>query len=339
MNMKRNRNILARLAIGMGIFCVVLACSGCIYQWIGTALDERRLSPHGELIDVEEGHLHIHCTGKGSPTVVLDAGGGGNYMSWHRVQPAIAADTRVCAFDRMGSGWSSPLSQPHRSREYAIQQEILLHRAEIEAPYVLVGHSLGGQNAQIFAGRNPDDVLAMVLVDSAHPDLYTVLPEFEGQGRRTLSTMRIAARLGVVRFMLATGLSKPLPYWEELSDEQRHMFRALISRPSHWDAAYEMNARLTESAKQAREAEPMPDVPLVVITHGIGDMFEGLDPETAARAEEVWRQLQNDLASRSSQGRLVVAGDSGHQIPVEQPEIVVEAIRQVINAHNSYRPR
>ena len=100
-----------------------------------------------------------------------------------------------------------------------------------------------------------------------------------------------------------------------------------------------MNTRLPESAEQSREDEPMPDVPLVVITHGIGDMFEGLDPETAARAEEVWRQLQNDLASRSSQGRLVVAGDSGHQIPVEQPEIVVEAIRQVINAHNSYRPR
>lgn len=337
--MEKIRKSLVRLSAYVLFSIVLVAVAGVIYQTVGTVADQRAFSPPGRLVDVGEGRLHINCSGEGSPTVVLDAGGAGSSLTWYLVQSDLAHRTHVCSFDRMGFGWSESFSRPHTTSEYVALQDTLLQNAGVDGPYLLVGHSLGGLNAQLFASQHPEKVAGMVLVDSAHEDLFELLPEFEGVDRPFLRAMRIASRLGVVRLVLNLGFLDPLPQSADLPQELRAMSRAELSRPKHWDSTYNMNTLLAESAAQVRTASPLPEMPMIVIAHGTGDMFAGLDPRAAERAEYIWRELQSDLAQRVPGGRLVVAESSGHMIPLEQPDRVIEAVHQVLDyLHQSNQP-
>ncbi len=120
--------------------------------------------------DVGTLSLHLVCLGDGSPTVVLDAGLGQDAKTWAPVQPDIARFTRVCAYDRAGMGTSSPAARPHTNRQMADELNSLLSAAKIPGPFVLVGHSMGGVNVRLFASKHPENVSAMVLVDSMTGD-------------------------------------------------------------------------------------------------------------------------------------------------------------------------
>jgi pimeloyl-ACP methyl ester carboxylesterase len=110
------------------------------------------------------GHrLHLHCVGEGSPTVVLDAGLGAFSLDWGAVQPQIATSTRVCAYDRSGLGWSDPGRRPRSPQQFADELHTLLTNAGIPGPYVLVGHSISGKTARVFASQHPNEV-----ADGAH---------------------------------------------------------------------------------------------------------------------------------------------------------------------------
>jgi pimeloyl-ACP methyl ester carboxylesterase len=122
------------------------------------------------MVDVGGYRLHLYCTGEGSPTVILEAGGGNPWLSWYQVQPQVAQFTRVCSYDRAGLGWSDPSPKPRTTKVIADELHTLLHNAGITAPFVLVGHSLGGLDARMFASQYPSEAVGMVLVDSSHPD-------------------------------------------------------------------------------------------------------------------------------------------------------------------------
>ena len=121
----------------------------------------------GQLIDVGGFKLHIHCTGSGSPTVVMDSALGGSSVSWLLVQPDIAQVTRVCSYDRAGFGWSDPGPKPRTAGRVADELHVLLDRAGIPPPYVVVGHSFGGGLAMHLAAARPDRVGALLLLDPA----------------------------------------------------------------------------------------------------------------------------------------------------------------------------
>lgn len=120
------------------------------------------------MVDIGGGvSLHVHCVGEGAPTVVLDAGLGNDGSVWKDVQQRVARSVRTCAYDRAGLGYSSrPASQPHTHRQMARELHELLERAGLDAPYVLVGHSMGGINVRLFETEHPEQVLGMVLVDA-----------------------------------------------------------------------------------------------------------------------------------------------------------------------------
>ncbi len=123
----------------------------------------------GQLIDVGGHRLHLNCTGSGSPTVVLEPGGGEMSSNLGWIAPAVARDTRVCVYDRAGRGWSEPADTPQDGVQIATDLHTLLHRASVPGPYVLAGHSFGGLYVLTFAARYPDEVAGMVLVDSTAP--------------------------------------------------------------------------------------------------------------------------------------------------------------------------
>src|SRR5215207_7597931 len=146
---------------------LALAVIGAIYQAIATQIDQRTYPPPGEMVDVGTHSLHINCIGQGSPTVILESGLGTMSADWANVQPEVANTTRVCAYDRAGTGWSEPGPEPRDSQQIARELHTLLGNAGIDDPYVLVGQSFGGLYVRMYASRYPKEVEGMVLVDAS----------------------------------------------------------------------------------------------------------------------------------------------------------------------------
>jgi pimeloyl-ACP methyl ester carboxylesterase len=134
--------------------------------------------------------LFLDCRGAGPRTVVLDSGlGVDSNATWAGVRPAVARFARVCQYDRAGMGSSPPGPRPRTSQRMVDELRALLHAAEVKPPYVLVGASFGGLNAQLFASEHPREVAGVVLVDGLHPDLdrriETILGRRASAERRT----------------------------------------------------------------------------------------------------------------------------------------------------------
>ncbi|HZQ17172.1 MAG TPA: alpha/beta hydrolase [Terriglobales bacterium] len=143
--------------------------------WLASAASVRghdELAPPltGRMVDLGGYSLHIDCTGKGKPTVVLSAGGGAFSTDWALVQPKVAAYTRVCSYDRSGAAWSDLGPKPRSMDQEAFDLHRLLAAAGEHGPYVVVGQSLGGMIARIFAERYSEEVVGVVLVDAYSED-------------------------------------------------------------------------------------------------------------------------------------------------------------------------
>lgn len=134
-----------------------------------------------KMVDIGSTQLRLSCAGRGLPTVVLEAGLGEGLDAWTRVQTQVAAFARVCAYDRAGVGKSSPRPKPRTSGQMVSELHTLLSKAEIDGPYVLIGHSLGGLNAQLYAIEHPDEVAGLVLVDPSYPDMMAHLKPVLGK--------------------------------------------------------------------------------------------------------------------------------------------------------------
>ena len=191
---------LAVLALRIAVISLLV---GIFYQAVSEALDRRRHPPQGELVDLGGFRLHLNCIGQGTPTVVMDAGGSAPSITWGLVPSEIAKFTRVCTYDRAGFGWSDPNSRiPRTSQQSVDELHLLLTKARINPPYILVGHSLGGVNMRLYASQYPEDVVGLVLVDSSHENQMTsetwkrvkMMPWF-------YRVLRVASHVGLVRLI------------------------------------------------------------------------------------------------------------------------------------------
>lgn len=148
-----------------------LCAVGGAWESVRESLDRRIGSP-GQLIDIGGHRLHVRCTGSGSPVVILESGLGEAGAYWGWISAAVAPETTVCAYDRAGRGWREPAPVAQDGFAVAGDLHVLLERAHIEAPFVLVGHSSGAQYVRIYAGRYPEQVAGMVLLRSGgHADV------------------------------------------------------------------------------------------------------------------------------------------------------------------------
>lgn len=263
----------------------------------------------GILVDVGQRYMHIHCTGAGSPTVVMDSGLGGASLDWVRIQPEVATYTRVCTYDRAGYGWSEPGPWPRTSLAIVHDLRVLLEHADITGPYVLVGHSFGGLNMRLFASQYPRGIAGLVMVDSSSEHQIRRFEESEAH----LST---APSGDFVLFSLPT---IPSGYPAEV----RPLVEALTYSHTHLRVVRSELAALRLSVQQVMNTAPMPDVPMVVITRG-----KRVWPETAEGdlMEVLWMEMQIDLVRRNPRANHTIAKYSGHYVQLEQPEIVLGAI-------------
>jgi pimeloyl-ACP methyl ester carboxylesterase len=296
--------------------------------------------PIGRLVDVGGYRLHLACQGEGSPTVVMEAAIGETGLLWSLVQPAVARSTRACVYDRAGLGWSDPSPKPRTAAVLVEQLRALLHTADVAGPYVLVGHSFGGLLVRLYAARYPEEVAGLVLVDSAHEEQYLrahreirkLVPQVEEHARQQFEGLKA---------LIAGGSLDPamLPIPPQLPAAAADTFRALVAAsPQHVDTfmAEQQAVGTIHAELAAARITSLGDVPLVVLSHGQPMAMPGLAPEVNQANERLWQDLQAELSSR---GRLVVAQDSGHNIQLERPQLVTDAIAEVVTAARTNQDR
>jgi pimeloyl-ACP methyl ester carboxylesterase len=222
----------------------------------------------------------------------MDAGMGNTSDVWSLVQSRVAEFARVCSYDRAGIGKSDRASQAHSSADIVDDLHILLVNAGVNPPYVLVGHSLGGMNARLYAAKYPQDIVGMVLVDSTHED----------ENDRMLAVLPPEVK-------------------------QRAKPEDMIVRSNE-------DIDLNKSVTQVRAASWHTDIPLIVLTRGSATLNPNdyAVPSLAPKFEEIRLELQRELVRRSSRGKQIIAEKSGHNIHRDQPNLVVDAIRQIVEA-------
>jgi pimeloyl-ACP methyl ester carboxylesterase len=320
-----------RILLGLLALIVLLAASGATYEVIMAAGDTKRYPPPGQLVDVGGYRLHLQCVGQGSPTVVLDAGLGAFSLDWGAVQPEIATATRVCAYDRAGLGWSDPGPRPRSPQQFANELHTLLTNAGIQGPYVLVAHSISGKTARVFASQHPNEVAGMVLIDARHESVDDHLtPEQvkaeDTEQRQFQDMIKWMARFGLVRLLWAPAWPSMLPGSENLSPETRTAIGVLQARPRQIENALAEGQGRMDSNTLLRAAAPLRDAPVVVVASS-----QSIDHLP------YWKEAQQIMTGLSSNSRLIVA-PSGHAVHFEQPGLVVESIRQVLDAARTGQP-
>jgi pimeloyl-ACP methyl ester carboxylesterase len=249
------------------------------------------------------------CRGTGTPTVIIDQGQGLSIergfsnptpAGWANVFGEILKATRVVMHDRAGLGWSDVSPSPRTSAEMVEDLRAILREANIAPPYVLVGHSIGGFNVRFFASRYPNEVVGMVLVESCHPDQWS----------------RIAQELPAE------------------SVDESPILRAVrrVPAPSFSPEAID----LLSSAEQVRKTGTLGTKPLVVLTQSPRALRPpGIPVKISDKMRAVWHDLQLDLLSLSANSSHVIANHAGHNIQLDEPQLVIDAILKIVQESRS----
>lgn len=316
----------AQLSIPI-VSAVMLTALAAPGSRLANAHSQAATAAPGRLLDVDGTRLHLHCTGSGSPTVVIDGGAGTWSIFYAHVQKALARDVRVCTYDRAGLGWSDVGPAPRTSARMAEELHRLLHAAGEAPPLLLVGHSLGGYTVRVYQHRYAEEVGGLVLVDAAHEDQWERLPPEWAAGMPAqvawLRERATRAERGEVREadVRAGAFTKHAPEWSDA-----HVAAQLTPKP-YLGVAHE-NEGAFQSARDVPRGS-LGALPLVVLT--ARRSFEtfagaGLDIEPANR---VWLELQRDLSGLSTNS-IQLFSDADHALHGSDPDAIVNAVRRGI---------
>ena len=326
---------LRRIAVGLAVLVAIALLSGASYEQLMRRRAASAFPAAGRLVDVGDGRrIQIDCRGAGAPTVVLESGLDHlGSLSWVTVHDSIAKTTRVCAYSRAGIMWSDASDAAFDVASAARDLHTALAAAGERAPYVLVGHSIGGPYVMSFTHAYPAEVRGLVFVDASHPDQFARFRDITG---KSLVPPPGEVKLGAA--LAWTGLVRLLPAGPAPPSWPVEAWRVVPSfLPLSVAGLAKETPAVPATLAAVREMRQLEDRPLVVLTAGREQPQAalhamGLTREQGMRLRDTARVLHDDQTSWSRQGRHEVVPDAGHYIQFDRPDVVVHATREVVDA-------
>jgi pimeloyl-ACP methyl ester carboxylesterase len=303
----------------------VLAGVGGGYEKVSEMRDTSSPVMQGRLVNVGDHKMRISCVGTGSPTVVLEPGlgeSGAMMAGW--IQPAVAKSTRVCVYDRSGRDWSEPAPHAQDAIANAADLHTLLDRANVDGPYVLVGHSSGAAYIKVYAAQYPDQVAGMVLLDAQPSEAMTRLPDYPTDYAGLRKGMALApslARTGAMRIFYKTAAAG-------LPPEARDEVRRVWSSPRQYRSLRDELIALPKALTESQALTSIGDKPLIVLT-AVKDAMTG------------WLQLQKEMTGLSTNSVQRILPDATHaSLTEDKPQAAAasQAVVDVVQAARSGDP-
>ena len=330
--------MIKRLAMVFLALIVLVTSVGATYEMSARAQTARDFPPPGKLVDIGGRRIQLDCRGTGSPTVIFESGlDMRGSLSWSTVQDEIAKTTRACAYSRAGIMWSDPSVAHQNGKSVAIDLHATLNKAGEQGPFVLVGHSLGGPYIMTYTKYFGQDVAGLVFVDASHPEQVQRFEAIAKSPGSELSGImdRMGAALawtGVARAYIALTNDDTLES-PSVPDSVKRAERSYV--PTSLSAYIREEDSLDETLAEAGSFRKLGSRPLFVLTATAPLPKQSLDslgitPDQGAKFQKTWEQMHDDQATWSSQSQHQLIPDSGHGIQFDRPDIVIAAVRSVI---------
>ena len=322
---------------------LLIVAAGWLYQLSGTARDRRRFPSPGRLVDIGGTRLHLLESGAGQPAVILEAGIAASCLNWTSLQAELARSTLACSYDRAGLGWSDPTNSPRTISNAIAELHALLTAAQIPPPFILTGHSFGGLLVRCYAAKYPNQVAGLVLLDPLATSEWLTPSESQRKvlKRGAMLSRRgsLLTRFGVVRFGLATlasglqfipklvaraassgtgesAISRLVREVQKMPPETWPIVKAHWCQPKSFLTMANYLESLPDSAAQGSALGQLPGhIPITIIS---------ASNSTAAQLAE-----RDALARHSLHGKHIIATKSGHWVHFDEPELVLQAIREM----------
>lgn len=314
-----------RVVILASLVVILAACTSPIYR--DGAMQAGNQPYPGEFVDVGDHKLFVSCSGSGPYRVVFETGGGGVHLLNIRVQRLLAVEPsiQVCSYDRAGHGWSEPASGPYDMEKELETLHRVLEMRHIRKNIILAGASYGGFMIRSFAAKYPAGIIGLVYVDPNTLYFFDKHPEIvqELEASRVPFLVKIAPRWLVRRFA-----RNQVGQWlQHVDEDDARTIIAMSTTRKHLSAAARYARGFPRSLEIVRQSRPPSDIPIVVISRGLRDTHA---PWTTIEREADWRKGHRTLLEGVDDSQLVVADQSGHEVPLAQPEIVADAIRTLV---------
>lgn len=295
----------------------------------------------GILMDAGGHKLHLNIQGKGSPAVIFENGSGDFSFIWAFVQPGVAQFTQTVSYDRAGFAWSEPGPMPRTGRQICFELHMALNNAGIQPPYILVGQSFGGFLVRAFARYYPKEVVGIVLVEAVQEDQKIFMGGDEPQRIRDFAKGRTLPGVQT-NFTPQQDTSQQQTMMNTEIDPLFKRFPDSIQRMQLWAQSQSQFIKAVQDemdwspedvadlyVHKGEAGYMLGNMPLIVLTRGKGG-FDGRVDSLQLENERL--QAQEQLVHLSSNSEHIIDMNSGHNIHVEDPAIVIDAIKKVYTA-------
>jgi pimeloyl-ACP methyl ester carboxylesterase len=312
------------------------------------AQDLKNYPPPGKLVDAGGHLMHLNIKGKGDPVIIFENGSGDFSFIWDLVQPEIAKMTKTITYDRAGYAWSEEGPIPRSGKQITYELHTALQHAGIKGPYILVGQSYGGFLVRSFARFYRKEVVGLVLVDALNEDEEIIIdnkpvrvrdmakgrlaPGIKNMIKKNMDTV-LADQTNPVA--LDTTIEFPL---DRLSSYDQKMQIWAQTQFKYYEAASNEMDWSPEDVADIYKNRGKPDyllgdIPLIVLSKTIGNYSGRTD---SAELEKKRLNLQNELAHLSTNSRHIIDKHSGHNIHLEDPATVINAIKDIIEVYKTH---